>query len=409
MSLFSDQDFYLFQEGTHLRIWNSYGAHLAARMARREQILLCGRRAQSVSVIGEFNSWNAQATPLAPLGESGSWEIFVPGDSKGTRYKYRIRSRDGNYVVDKSDPVGFFHAQPPDNSSIVWNLDYPWGDQSWMSSRAGANSFSAPVSIYEIHLGSWRRTPEQNNRWLNYEEIASYLVPYLKGMGFTHVEFLPVMEHPFYGSWGYETTGFFAHTSRYGTPQQFMSLINHLHQNGIGVILDWVPSHFPQDEHGLAYFDGTHEYEYADPRQGIQPVSPSNYQGTIVLRRTIENYVVFANQSYVSQKPPNSDDTGPPDARVDTPTNMGHVFNIDGPGVSPVLGDPTSVARFRANFVEYAVLDSASSTNVVSNSLPVYARTSCQGTYGMNAVFVNDVTGDNSGGPGATQVTWNLQ
>jgi 1,4-alpha-glucan branching enzyme len=268
MSLLSEQDIYLFQEGTHLRIWNSFGAHLTEQGVN---FAVWAPRAQSVSVIGDFNNWDKQATPLTVLGQSGIWEIFVPRVPKGTRYKYHVRSLDGAYLVDKSDPVGLFHAQPPDNSSIVWNLDYEWGDQSWMAARAGANSLGAPMSIYEVHLGSWRRIPEENNRWLNYTELASYLVPYVKEMGFTHVEFLPVMEHPFYGSWGYETTGFFAPTSRYGTPQEFMSLIDQLHQNGIGVILDWVPSHFPNDEHGLGYFDGMHEYEHADPRQGIHP------------------------------------------------------------------------------------------------------------------------------------------
>ncbi|MFZ0594092.1 MAG: 1,4-alpha-glucan branching protein GlgB [Bryobacteraceae bacterium] len=272
MSLLSDQDRYFFQEGTHLRIWNSFGAHHTEQDAvPGVNFAVWAPHAQSVSVIGDFNNWDAQATPLKLLGQSGIWEAFVPRVPKGTRYKYRVRSSDGAYVVDKSDPVGFFHAQPPDNSSIVWNLDYQWGDQAWMSARTGANSLDAPISIYEVHLGSWRRIPEENNRWLHYNETASYLVPYLKEMGFTHVEFLPVMEHPFYGSWGYETTGFFAPTSRYGAPQQLMSLIDQLHQNGIGVILDWVPSHFPQDEHGLGYFDGMHEYEHADPRQGIHP------------------------------------------------------------------------------------------------------------------------------------------
>jgi 1,4-alpha-glucan branching enzyme len=227
--------------------------------------------AQSVSVIGDFNSWDKQANCLEADGSSGCWEAFVSGVTAGAHYKYHIRSKDGSYLVDKADPVGVYHVQPPDNSSIVWDLAYEWSDDAWMSNRAAANSVDAPISIYEVHLGSWRRNAEQGNRFLSYRELAAPLGAYVKEMGFTHVEFLPVMEHPFYGSWGYETTGFFAPTSRYGTPQDFMFLIDALHQQGIGVILDWVPSHFPQDEHGIGFFDGAHEYEHADPRQGVHP------------------------------------------------------------------------------------------------------------------------------------------
>jgi 1,4-alpha-glucan branching enzyme len=225
--------------------------------------------AVEVSVIGEFNGWQKPGHALHPRGQSGLWEGFVPGLQEGALYKYHIHSQHRGYRVDKADPFGVFHENPPRTASVVWNLAYDWGDQGWMEARAGRNALDAPMAIYEVHLGSWRRVPEHGNRSLSYRELASTLTEYVLRMGFTHVEFLPVMEHPFYGSWGYQTTGFFAPTSRYGTPQDFMYLIDTLHQHGIGVILDWVPSHFPNDEHGLGFFDGTHLYEHADPRQGV--------------------------------------------------------------------------------------------------------------------------------------------
>ncbi|MGH8259905.1 MAG: 1,4-alpha-glucan branching protein GlgB, partial [Steroidobacteraceae bacterium] len=199
------------------------------------------------------------------------WEGFVPDVGPGTLYKYRVRSRLGGYSVDKSDPFAFHCETPPRTASIVWDLAYEWNDLDWQRDRARLNALDAPWSVYEVHLGSWRRVPEQGNRPLTYREIAPQLADYVLDMGFTHVELMPVMEHPFYGSWGYQVTGYFAPTSRYGTPQDFMYLIEHLHQRGIGVILDWVPSHVPSDEHGLAFFDGTHLYEHADPRQGFHP------------------------------------------------------------------------------------------------------------------------------------------
>ncbi len=208
--------------------------------------------------------------PLA-RGAGGIWQGFAQDAAVGARYKYHVESSSNDYRADKADPFGFLHDTPPGNASVVWDLGYQWIDESWMSTRRAANSLDAPISIYEVHLGSWRRVPEQGGRSLSYVELADQLVPYVKEMGFTHVEFMPVMEHPFFGSWGYQITGFFAPTSRYGNPQEFMYLVDRFHQNGIGVILDWVPSHFPNDEHGLGYFDGAHEYEPADPRRGIHP------------------------------------------------------------------------------------------------------------------------------------------
>ncbi|MBX5463727.1 MAG: 1,4-alpha-glucan branching protein GlgB, partial [Steroidobacteraceae bacterium] len=196
---------------------------------------------------------------------------FIPGVRHGALYKYHIVSNHHGYTVQKADPYAFFSECPPRTASVVWDLSYEWGDEAWMKSRANANAMSAPWSIYEVHLGSWRRVPEEHNRSLTYREMAHALADYVVEMGFTHVEFLPVMEHPFYGSWGYQVTSFFAPTARYGTPQDFMYLVDYLHRRGIGVILDWVPSHFPADEHGLSYFDGTHLYEHADPRKGFHP------------------------------------------------------------------------------------------------------------------------------------------
>jgi 1,4-alpha-glucan branching enzyme len=224
-----------------------------------------------VSVVGDFNGWRPGRTPLlARYDSSGIWEATVAGVGAGTLYKYHVVARDGA-AVDKCDPYAFRSETPPRTASVVWDLDYAWQDQEWLQRRAAANGLAAPWSIYEVHLGSWRRVPEEHNRSFNYRELAHALADYVQDLGFTHVELMPVMEHPFYGSWGYQVTGYFAPSSRYGTPQDFMYLIDYLHRRGIGVILDWVPSHFPSDAHGLARFDGTYLYEHEDPRQGFHP------------------------------------------------------------------------------------------------------------------------------------------
>jgi len=271
-SIFTNEDLYYFREGTHAHLADVMGAHLTSEAGQTGvRFALWAPNARSVSVIGDFNGWDPQADPLASSGDPGIWTGFIPAIGAGAGYKYHIRSQFNDFRTDKADPVGFYHEAPPRTASIVWDLAYEWHDAEWMSQRRDANSLSAPISIYEVHLGSWRRVTEQNNRHLTYRELADQLVPYVKEMGFTHVEFLPIMEHPFYGSWGYQISGYFAPTARYGTPQDFMWLIDRFHQEGIGVILDWVPSHFPRDAHGLGYFDGAHEYEHADPRQGIHP------------------------------------------------------------------------------------------------------------------------------------------
>jgi 1,4-alpha-glucan branching enzyme len=270
--LLTDHDIYLFKEGSHFKLHEKLGAHrMTVNGVPGIFFSVWAPNAEGVSVIGDFNQWNPDRHPLAVRGDhSGIWEGFLPGLGRGTIYKYHLRSRNG-YRVDKGDPFAFFSEPPPKTASIAWELEGAWHDQEWMKDRQRSNALHAPMAIYEMHLGSWKRVPEEGNRPLTYRELADSLTKYLQEMGFTHVEFLPLMEHPFYGSWGYQTVGYFAPTSRYGTPEDLIYLIDHLHQNGIGVILDWVPSHFPSDEHGLIYFDGTHLYEHADPRKGFHP------------------------------------------------------------------------------------------------------------------------------------------
>lgn len=272
ISLLSRDDVFLFNEGNHYRLYRHLGAHLVDNGEHQgAYFAVWAPNAHYVSVIGDFNGWDQGSHPLSVHENSGIWEGFVSGVVKGSVYKYHIASRYHGYVVNKADPFASFSEVAPRTGSIVWDLDYAWDDHEWMADRGRKNGLSAPISIYEVHLGSWMRVPEEGNRSLSYRELAPRLADYVQRSGFTHIEFLPVMEHPFFGSWGYQTTGFFAPSSRFGTPQEFMYLIEHLHQQGIGVILDWVPSHFPSDEHGLAYFDGTHLYEHADPRQGYHP------------------------------------------------------------------------------------------------------------------------------------------
>ena len=273
VSLLTDFDVHLFREGNHFKLYDKLGSHLMdVDGVKGAYFAVWAPNAERVSVTGDFNGWNKESHLLKPREDSsGLWEGFIPGIKKGAIYKYHIVSRHYGYRVDKGDLFAFHWETPPKTASIVWDLNYEWNDSKWMANRHKFNSLDAPYSIYELHLGSWRRVPEEGNRFLNYREIAHYLADYVKEMGFTHVELLPIMEHPFYGSWGYQTVGYFAPTSRYGTPQDFMYFVDYLHQNGIGVILDWVPSHFPSDEHGLAYFDGTYLFEHSDPKKGYHP------------------------------------------------------------------------------------------------------------------------------------------
>ncbi len=271
-SLLTDNDLFLFNEGSHFQLYDKLGAHVVNHEGvSGTQFAVWAPNAAQVFVMGDFNGWNKHSDPLQPKGQSGIWERFFPGMGHGTLYKYHIVSRFNDYRVDKTDPFSIFNEIPPKTASIVWNLDYQWGDQGWMTSRRQRNALDKPMAIYEMHVGSWRRVAEESNRSLSYRELAPELADYLERLGYTHVEFLPVMDHPFFGSWGYQITGYFAPSGNYGTPQDLMVLVDTLHQRGIGVILDWVPSHFPADEHGLAFFDGTHLYEHADPRQGYHP------------------------------------------------------------------------------------------------------------------------------------------
>ena len=272
VSLLTKDDLYLFNEGTHFHLFEKLGSRPVHRDGEEgTYFAVWAPNAEEVSVIGMFNDWKRGAHPLHMKDSSGIWEGFLPGIKKGTLYKYYIRSRFEGFEVEKTDPFAIFNEIPPKTASIVWDLDYQWRDQDWMETRGRRNALDAPMSIYEMHLGSWQRVPDEGNRSLSYRELADTLPAYLQESGFTHVEFLPIMDHPFFGSWGYQTTGYFAPSGCYGTPQDLMYLIDELHRHGIGVILDWVPSHFPTDGHGLSYFDGTHLFEHSDPRQGFHP------------------------------------------------------------------------------------------------------------------------------------------
>ena len=268
----SSNDIYLFNEGTHCRLYRHLGAHLRHENGQDGvRFTVWAPNARQVSVIGDFNGWNPEAHHLHAVESSGLWSAFVPGVHPAASYKFNIRSHHHGYEVQKCDPFAFHAETPPNTASKVWKLDYQWNDDEWMAARPGTDYYGKPMSIYEMHAGSWKGVPEDRGRSLSYREMARDLPPYLKDLGFTHVELMPIMEHPLLQSWGYQTTGYFAPTSRYGTPQDFMFLVDTLHQHGIGVILDWVPSHFPLDQHALSFFDGTHLYEHSDPRQGFHP------------------------------------------------------------------------------------------------------------------------------------------
>ncbi|MBS2009616.1 MAG: 1,4-alpha-glucan branching protein GlgB [Cyanobacteria bacterium SZAS TMP-1] len=265
----SDFDVHLFCEGTHYRLYEKLGAHPAqVNGVKGTHFAVWAPNATAVSVIGDFNKWDASKHPMQFLASSGLWTCFIPGLDIGTIYKYYIQGHNG-YAAEKCDPMGFASEMRPKTASVVWELDkYKWQDAKWQEQKLAASALDAPISIYEVHLGSWMRVPEDGNRWLTYREMADKLVAYVVSMGFTHVEVMPVSEHPLDASWGYQTTGYFATTSRFGTPDDFMYLVDKFHQAGIGVLVDWVPAHFPKDGHALGLFDGTHLYEHADPRQG---------------------------------------------------------------------------------------------------------------------------------------------
>ena len=272
-STLSDFDLHLLAEGTHYRAYEKLGAHLAAVDGiAGVRFAVWAPNARRVSVVGDWNGWDGRVHPMRLHPGNGLWEIFIPGVGSNVLYKYEILSKTPGPVVLKSDPVAFaFELATPPTASVVTDLDYEWGDAEWMAGRAAKNALDAPIAIYEVHLGSWMRIPEEGNRGLTYRELGERLGAYVAEMGYTHVEFLPVTEHPFYGSWGYQPIGLYAPTRRYGTPQDFMACVEALHRRGIGVILDWVPAHFPNDPYGLTYFDGTHLYEHEDPRRREHP------------------------------------------------------------------------------------------------------------------------------------------
>ncbi len=269
---FTDFDINLFKSGKHFKLYEKLGSHLMEVDGQKGvYFAVWAPGATYVSVIGDFNYWNREEHPLFPRWDgSGIWEGFVPDLKKGTIYKYQITAQDGRYL-EKGDPYAFMWETPPRTASVVWDLEYKWKDKRWMEHRKTQADQAKPYSVYEMHIGSWKKVGEEENRSLTYKEMVKEMVPYVQELGFTHVEFMPVMEYPFFGSWGYQGIGYYAPSSRHGTPQDFMALIDAFHQASIGVILDWVPSHFPEDAHGLADYDGTHLYDHADPRKGFHP------------------------------------------------------------------------------------------------------------------------------------------
>jgi 1,4-alpha-glucan branching enzyme len=290
--LLSDFDLYLMGEGTHYQKYEKMGAHPAVvDGVAGVSFGVWAPNALRVSVVGDFNQWDGRVSPMRNRGPSGVWELFVPGLAEGAVYKYEIRPMSGGTPLLKSDPYGFRSELRPKTGSIVSRLDHhQWNDSGWIEWRSRNDWLSSPISIYEVHLGSWRRVTEEGWRWLTYSELADQLIPYLKRMSYTHIELMPVMEHPFDGSWGYQTIGYFAATSRFGKPEDFMAFVDHFHQAGIGVLLDWTPAHFPSDGHGLGEFDGTHLYEHADPKQGRHPD-----WGTLVFnygRNEVQNFLI---------------------------------------------------------------------------------------------------------------------
>ena len=271
-SLFTDFDIDLFKAGKHFRLYEKLGAHLLTLDGiKGVYFAVWAPTAHSVSVVGDFNYWTQGEHNLeVRWDESGIWEGFIPHLTKGTTYKYKIQSNNDGIVTEKSDPFAFYCENPPNTASVVWDLEYKWKDTKWMNSRENHNGLDKPYSVYEVHLGSWKRHSD-DNRFFTYQEFAEDLVAYVKEMGFTHVEFMPIMEYPYDPSWGYQLVGYFAPTSRFGNPQDFMHLVDSFHKAGIGVILDWVPSHFPDDAHGLGFFDGSNLYEHPDIKKGYHP------------------------------------------------------------------------------------------------------------------------------------------
>ncbi len=295
--LLTDFDLHLLAEGRHYRAYEVMGAHpTVLDGVAGVRFAVWAPNATRVSVVGDFNGWDGRRHAMRSRGRTGIWELFVPELAEGATYKYEVRSREYPAPFLKADPYAFAAELRPKTASVVRSLEgYAWGDGEWMAARAARDPLSAPLSIYEVHAGSWMRVPEEGDRWLTYRELTAKLLPYVKDMGYTHVELMPVTEHPFDGSWGYQTTGYFAPTSRYGSLQDFMAFVDACHQVGIGVLMDWVPAHFPDDPHALAWFDGTHLYDHADPRSGYHPEWHSrifNF-GRVEVRNFLLNSALF--------------------------------------------------------------------------------------------------------------------
>ena len=272
LPLLSDFDLHLFAEGTFFKAYETLGSHLRTIDGITGiHFVVWAPNAGRVSVVGDFNQWDGRRHPMTNRGATGLWELFIPGLTDGTLYKYEIRPRGQDAILLKADPYAIASELRPKTASVARDISYQWHDQTWMESRRRRDPLQSPVAVYEVHLGSWMRVPEDHSRWLTYRELAERLIPYVKDMGYTHLELMPVTEHPFDGSWGYQSTGYFAVTSRYGTPEEFMAFVDAAHQAGIGVLMDWAPAHFPDDSHGLSQFDGTHLYDHADPRLGYHP------------------------------------------------------------------------------------------------------------------------------------------
>jgi 1,4-alpha-glucan branching enzyme len=290
--LLTDFDLYLMGEGRHFDTYEKMGAHVKeVDSVRGVHFAVWAPSAERVSLVGDFNQWDGRVNPMRARGSSGIWEIFIPELDEGAIYKYEILGPHGAILPLKADPYAFCSELRPNTGSVVAQLDtYAWKDSGWITQRSQKNWLASAISVYEVHLGSWRRVPEDANRWLTYEELGDQLIPYVKDLGYSHIELLPIMEHPYDGSWGYQTLGYFAATSRYGTPSEFMEFVDRCHRAGLGVLLDWTPAHFPRDTHGLAQFDGTHLYEHSDPRQGAHPD-----WGTLVYnygRNEVQNYLI---------------------------------------------------------------------------------------------------------------------
>ncbi len=303
-TLFTDYDIHLFKAGKHTRLYEKMGAHLMEFEGEKGvYFAVWAPNARRVSVVGDFNFWSPGADDLLTRwDESGIWEGFIPHLEQGTKYKYHIESNAGGPPMEKGDPFALLWESPPKTASVIWDIAYSWKDKNWMKTRGDRQKLDQPFSVYEVHLGSWRRKLEEGGRSFLYTELADELVGYVKHMNYTHVEMLPVMEHPFFGSWGYQITGYFAPSSRFGSPQEFMYLIERFHAEGIGVILDWVPSHFPTDGHGLAFFDGTHLYEHADPKKGYHPDWKSyifNYDRNEVRSFLLSNAVFWLDKFHI--------------------------------------------------------------------------------------------------------------